>query len=86
MLGLGVAAASAMAQQPGTYRISVDQPAWIDLVAEGRMIGSADFQARPGCLAPHKIVQYLLPAGPELALQFSAAASPHLRLTITHVD
>jgi len=47
------------------------------------MIASADFQGRPGCLAPHKIVQYQLPAGRQLTLQFSAAASAQLRLTIT---
>ncbi|HXL97440.1 MAG TPA: hypothetical protein VN925_03635 [Steroidobacteraceae bacterium] len=73
-------------QQPGAYRMSVDQPAWIDVVDERHVIDSADFQGRPGCLAPHKIVQYLLPAGRELVLQFSSAAGPQLRLTITHVD
>jgi hypothetical protein len=73
-------------QQSGAYRISLDQSAWIDVVADGHMIDSAAFQGRPGCLAPHKIVQYLLPAGRELLLQFSAAAGPYLRVAITHVD
>jgi hypothetical protein len=73
-------------QQPGVYRISMDQPAWIDVVADGKMIDSSGFQGRPGCVAPHKIVQFALPAGPELVLQFSAAAAARLRVTITHVD
>jgi hypothetical protein len=72
--------------RPGSYRISVDQGAWIDVVGDGHMIDSSDFQGRPGCSAPHKIVQYLLPVAHELVLQVSAAAAPRLRLTITLVD
>lgn len=73
-------------QQPGTYRVSVDQALWIDVVADGRMIDSADFQGQHGCLAPHKIVQYSLPAGRELLLQLSGAVGPGVRLTITPAD
>lgn len=70
----------------GSYRVSIDQGAWIDVVDDGRMIDSSDFQGRPGCSAPHKIVQYLLPAAHELVLQVSGSAAPHLHLTITAVD
>jgi hypothetical protein len=70
----------------GSYRISLDQAAWIDVLADGRMLDSSGFQGRPGCLAPHKIVQFTLPAGPALVLQFSAASAPHLRVTITQAD
>jgi hypothetical protein len=72
--------------QAGNYRISMDQGAWIDVVADGQMINSSNFQSRPGCTAPHKIVQFLLPAGHELLLQFSAATAPVLRVAITPVE
>jgi hypothetical protein len=67
----------------GEYRISVDQPFWIDVVADHQIVASKDFQGRPGCQAPHKIVLYRLPAGRDLILQFSGAIGPRLRLTIT---
>jgi hypothetical protein len=68
---------------PGNYRVSADQPVWIDIVDDGKMIDSADFQGRAGCLAPHKIIQYSLPAGRELLLQLSGGPSATVRLTIT---
>jgi hypothetical protein len=70
----------------GAYRVSMDRGAWIDIVADGQMIASSDFQGRPACTAPHKIVQFLLPAGHELLLQFSAASGPMLRVAITPVE
>jgi hypothetical protein len=72
--------------QAGTYRVSADQPVWIDIVANGKMIDSADFQGRHGCFAPHKIIQYALPADHDLVLQLSAAPSVGVRLAITRVD
>jgi hypothetical protein len=70
---------------PGNYRVSMDQAAWVEVVADGHLLSPTDFQGRPRCAAPHKIVQYLLPAARELVLQFSAAAARELRVTITRV-
>ncbi len=67
---------------PGTYRIALDQPFWIDVVLEGHLLASKDFQGAPDC-APHKIVEFDLPAGKQLLLQFSGATSPTTRVTIT---
>jgi len=72
--------------QSGSYRISLDQSAWIDVIDAGQPIASGDFQGRPGCHAPHKIVQFALPAAHELLIQLSGAQDMHLKLTVTHVD
>jgi len=69
----------------GDYRISVDRPFWIDVVADGQLIASRDFQGRPGCQRPHKIVLYSLPGGQDLMLQLSGAVGTRARLTITRV-
>jgi hypothetical protein len=69
----------------GDYRISIDQAFWIDVVADHQLLPAKDFQGRPGCQAPHKIVLYSLPAGQDLMLQFSGASGSRLKLTITAV-
>ncbi|HEX4583999.1 MAG TPA: hypothetical protein VH183_04160 [Burkholderiaceae bacterium] len=69
----------------GDYRIALDQAFWIDVVANHQIVASKDFQGRPGCQAPHKIVLYSLPAEKDLILQFSGATAERLKLTITPV-
>jgi hypothetical protein len=67
----------------GVYRISLDQPFWIDVVAGSQLLTSKDFQGVPGCNAPHKIVEFDLPAASELLLQISSASAATLRLSVT---
>jgi hypothetical protein len=67
----------------GLYRIALSEAAWVDIVSAGQLIPSSDFTGQPGCSAPHKVVQFNLPAG-ELLLQLSAAASERVRLSLTH--
>jgi hypothetical protein len=68
---------------PGVYRISLDQPLWVDVIANGTVVPSKDFQGRPGCNAPHKVVEFLLPAGSPITLQFSGSSVPVVKLTVT---
>jgi hypothetical protein len=67
---------------PGVYRVSLDQPVWVDVVANGVVVAAKDHQGRPGCNAPHKIVEFSLPAGTPTTLQFSGDA-PSVRVTVT---
>ncbi len=67
----------------GIYRISLDQAAWVDVVANGAPIASRDFQGRPGCSAPHKVVEFALPASTPLTIQFSGAVVSLMRVTLT---
>jgi hypothetical protein len=54
------------------------------VLANGALIASRDFQGRPGCSAPHKIVEFALPASTPLTLEFSGGSAPEVKVTITH--
>jgi len=68
--------------QAGVYRISLDQPLWVDVLADGAAIRSRDFQGSHGCNAPHKIVEFVLPAA-HLTLQFSGDAASTVRVAVS---
>ncbi len=68
---------------PGAYRVSVDVPFWIDVVADGKLVATKDFQGQQSCAAPHKIVEYELTAAQPLLLQVSGSTKAAVRLTIT---
>jgi hypothetical protein len=67
----------------GPYRISLDHGFWIDVVSHQALIESTDFTGAHDCAAPRKIVQYNLPAGEDLVLQFSGATQDKVRVAIT---
>ncbi|HET7756432.1 MAG TPA: hypothetical protein VFK87_04165 [Steroidobacteraceae bacterium] len=67
----------------GIYQIALDQAAWVDVLAHGVAIRARDFQGRPGCSAPHKLVEFELPAATPLVLQFSGAVTPSMRVTVS---
>lgn len=67
----------------GVYRFALDQGAWVDVVVNGAMLKSRSFQGRPGCNAPHKIVEFELPADKPVILEFSASVTPSLKVTVT---
>jgi hypothetical protein len=66
---------------PGTYRIALAASGWIEVIGEHGALPAGD-HAGGGCEAPHKVVQFDLPAG-ELLLQLSGVATPQIRLTVT---
>lgn len=67
----------------GVYRISLDQPLWVDVIANGPVVPAKDFQGRSGCNAPHKIVEFLLPARIPITLQFSDGRTSSMKVTVT---
>jgi hypothetical protein len=68
---------------PGSYRVSVDVPVWIDLVSQGTLVAAKDFQGQHACSAPHKIVEFELAGTQPFVLQFSNAAAGSITLTVT---
>jgi hypothetical protein len=67
----------------GVYRFALDQPAWVDVVANGVLLQGRDAEGRVGCSAPYKIVEFALPAGKPLVLEFSASVTPSIKVTVT---
>ncbi len=67
----------------GSYRIAVDLPLWIDVVANGTLVPPADFQGQHGCNAPHKIVEFDLAGAQPFVLQFGNAGKDDVLLTVT---
>jgi hypothetical protein len=66
----------------GLYRIALDLPFWVDVIDHGTPIPSRDFEGRPGCHAPHKVVEFELPASTSLTLQFSAGDAATLKVAV----
>jgi hypothetical protein len=66
----------------GSYRVAVDQPLWIDVVADSRLVPPSDYEGQHGCDAPRKIVQFPLEAKKKLILQLSGAGEESVRVTI----
>jgi hypothetical protein len=68
---------------PGVYRIAMDLPSWIDVVADGALVKATDFQGQHGCSAPHKIVEFELTGTRPFLLQLSNAGRDKILLTVT---
>jgi hypothetical protein len=69
----------------GKYRVAMSDGFWIDVITDGKFAPTDDFTGSRECRAPHKIVQYPLPAAHDLVLQFSNATSPSVKVTVTAV-
>jgi molybdate transport system substrate-binding protein len=70
----------------GRYRVAISSKHWIDIVDGTMLVSSRDFQGQHGCERPHKIVEYELPAGRDLILQFSGSTDAQVIVAITAVS
>jgi hypothetical protein len=68
---------------PGSYRVAIDGPFWIDVLANGTPVAAKDFQGQHGCSAPRKIVEFELAGAQRFVLQLSNADRETVLLTIT---
>ena len=75
--------ASLKLSAPGSYRIAVDLPVWVDVVSQHALLPAKDYQGQHECSAPHKIVEFELTGVEPYLLQFSGAAHDDLLVTIT---
>jgi hypothetical protein len=66
----------------GNYRVAVDLPMWIDVVAGSRLVPASDYEGQHACDAPRKIVQFALEAKHRLILQLSGAGEGAVRIVI----
>jgi len=70
-------------EQAGRYRVTLTSRHWIDVVEGDHAIATRDFQGRAGCDRLHKVVEFELPEGRDLILQFSGDSADSVGLAIT---
>jgi hypothetical protein len=70
----------------GSYRVAVDLPMWLDVVADSRLVPAADYEGQHDCAAPRKIVQFSLEANKALILQMSGVSEASVRVTIVRAS
>jgi hypothetical protein len=73
-------------EKAGRYRVGITSGHWIDVVDNGKLIKSRDFQGARGCERPRKIVEYELPAATDLTLQLSGSPDATVILSVTAVS
>jgi molybdate transport system substrate-binding protein len=66
-----------------TLRVSLDQPAWIDLMSEGRVLQSTRHAGSRDCPQLHKSVEFSVKPGVPLLLQLSNSAAASLAVVVT---
>jgi hypothetical protein len=67
----------------GEYRVSLDTPLWIDVVAGTTLLSPTDFQGQHSCSAPHKIVVFALEAGKRYWVQLSNSTEDTVTVALT---
>ena len=71
--------------EAGLYRVSISSGHWVDVVNGTEILKSKDFTGSHNCDRVHKIVEFDLPAGHDLTLQFSGATDAQVLMAITPV-
>jgi hypothetical protein len=69
--------------QAGTYHITLNDEAWIDLVQNGHRVASTAFTGKTGCTGVRKSVRFEIEQGP-LVIQISGAASGRIAIAAAH--
>jgi hypothetical protein len=64
-------------------RVSLDQPAWVDLVSGGKVLESTHHTGSRDCPRLHKSVEFTIEPGAPLTLQLSNSAAASLLLVVT---
>jgi molybdate transport system substrate-binding protein len=66
-----------------TVRVTLNAPAWIDLVAAGKAVGSTRHTGSTDCQRVHKSVEFTVQPDMPLVLQLSGAAAATIGVVIT---
>jgi hypothetical protein len=65
------------------YRITLDAPLWIDIVAGTELVTANGFQGRQPCTLIHKSVEWSLPADVDLIVQLAGPTRAQAKLALT---
>ena len=68
--------------QPGSYKVTVSDVAWIDVVQDGALQKSSAFSGALGCPGVRKSVIFPLNAAP-FTVEISGVTAPSIRLAVT---
>ena len=70
----------------GKWRISADNPVWLDLIASGRIVNASAFEMKTGCTTILKTVVWTVKGNSRLFIQVNGATQPSVRLLVTRVS
>lgn len=69
------------AAEPGTYRVALGSPAWVDVLSEGKAVTSSAHGHGPDCSGIAKMVDFPLSAGRHV-LQLAASGQPSIAVLV----
>lgn len=69
----------------GKYRVSITTSHWLDVVDNGNLVVSREFQGQRGCEQVRKVVEFELTGNHDFVLQLSGGTDANVGLAITQV-